>query len=264
MEEVKTIKIKKVSRPGFFGLDSYGRSVITVGCELSTTTGAFKTGLTKEEEKFYEEKLKLSPGDLDKHSKWWDKVFNIEYPIRLNATKVTELTLDNPINQIKYKVLLESSKVANTEIEKRKPNVLFYIDDVEAKAKAELEVYNYEFEAMGLMHKMSPEEKRSTLRLFGKKGLDTMTETMLNSQLVLEMKKDPKMFIETITDRDVQIKGIIAELLEKGLLKRKGNYYIHGDDTIASSTEECVDYFKDLKNQSVVLALKSKLNKLKK
>ena len=262
LEFPSSIKIKNAGKAGFFGISSYAKSVTTLGCELSKT--GFKTGLTSEEEKYFEEQLNLKPGDLNKHSKWWSDVFNVTHPIRLNNTKTTELILDNPINQIKYRVLLESSKVANTEIEKNKPGILFYIDDAESKAKAELEVFNYEFEGMGLIHKMTPDEKRANLRLFGKKGVDLMTEMMLNSQLISEVKKDPKAFVETITDKNIKTKAFIAELIEKGLLKRKGNYYIHGEDTIANSTEECIEYFNDIKNQSVKLTLQSRLSKLNK
>lgn len=258
----ESVKIKSAAKAGFFGISSYAKSTTTLGCEISKH--GFKTGLTEEEERHYEKELDLKEGTLSKHSKWWGDVFNIEHAIRLNNTKETELILDNPINQLKYKVLLESSKIANTEIEKRKPEVLFYIDDQESKAKAELETFNYEFEGMGLIHKLSPEEKRGKLRLFGKQGLDTMSETMLNAQLVGELKKDPKSFVETLTDINVETKAFIVELVEKKLLTRKGNYYLHGDDTIANSTEECVEYFNNPRNQTVKLTLKSRLSKLNK
>lgn len=256
------LKVKSVNRAGFFGISSYIRSVTTLGCEISKS--GYKTGLTSEEETYYEGKLNLKPGELNRHSEWWSKVFNVNTPIRLHNTKTTEIPLDNPINQIKYKVMLESSKIANSEIEKRNPNALFYIADDEAKAKSELETFSYEFEGSGLIHKLTPEEKRSTLRLFGKKGLDTMTETMLNAQLYGELKKDPKAFVETINDKDSKTKGFIEELIEKKLLTRKGNHYYHGEDLIGHSTLDCVGYFNDIKNQPVKLALQTKLSKISK
>lgn len=262
-EGPEMVKIKSASKAGYFGISSYAKSVTTLGCEMSLK-GSWKTGLTPDEETYYEQELKLEKGSLNKHSPWWSEVFNTIHSIRLHNTKTTELQLDNPLNQIKYKVLLASSKIANSEIEKKKPNIIFYIDDAEAKAKSEIELFNYEFEGMGAIHKMSPEQKRSTLRLFGRKGLDTISEMMLNASLVLELKKDPKAFVEIISDKNLSTKAFIEELLEKKLLSRKGNYYIHGDDTIANSTEECVEYFNDIKNQSVKLTLTSRLNKLKK
>jgi len=258
----KEVKIKPAGKVGYFGISSYAGSVTVLGAELSKN--GHNTGLSEIEEAYYEKKLKLDPGTLNRHSEWWDNVFNVKHNLRLHNTKTTEFLLDNPINQIRYKVMMASTKIANTEIEKIKPTVMFFISDDEAKARKELESVNYEFEGMGLIHKASPEEKRENLRLFGKKGLDDMTETMLNVELVRELKKDPKTFIETLNDKDIKTKAFILELLEKGLLKRKGNYYLHGEDTIANSTEECVDYFNDVKNQSVKLALTTRLSKAKK
>jgi hypothetical protein len=260
-EDYKTIKIKKIQKAGFFGLTAFPKSVTTLCCEISKT--GYKTGLSSDEEKHYEAELSLKPGELGKHSKWWGDVFNVEHTIRLNNTKSNELILDNPINQLKYKVLLSSSKVANTEIEKT-PNCEFYIVDDEARAEKEVEVFNFKFEAFKLIMGLSPEDKRGALRLFGKSGIDTMSETMLNSQLGSEMEKDPKKFIDILTDKSLKTKMLIQELVEKNLLKRKGNYYIHGDDTIANSTEECVDFFDNPKNQSVRLTLVSRLKKEKK
>lgn len=256
------VVIKRVPRSGYFGIASYAKSVTTLGCELSKN--GFKTGLTADEEAYYEKALDLKPGELAKHSKWWGDVFNTTYAIRLQNTKQNELFLDNPISQLKYKVLLSNSKVANSEIEKNDPNAIFYIDNQEAKAKKELETINFKFEGMKLILKLSPEEKKGALRLFGKKGLEDISEDMSSAQLAQEMEKDPKLFFDIMTDKSLSTKAMIFEMIEKGILKRKGNYYIHGEDTIANSTDEVVEYFNDVKNQSVVLALKSRLKKASK
>lgn len=257
----ESIKIKRIGSAGYFGISSYPKSVTTLGCEISKT--GFNTGLTVDEEKHFEAELNLKQGELSKHSKWWSDVYNVEFAPRLNNTKSTEIILDNPINQIKYKVLLASSKVANSEIEKN-PNSIFFIDNPEAKAQKELESFEYEYEASTLIHKLSPEDKRGSLRLFGKSGLDNLSETMLNASLYQEMKKDPKEFVRILTDKNLKTHMLVKELIEKGILKRKGNYYIHNDDTIAHSTEECISYFNDINNQSVKLILESRLNKKKK
>ena len=260
-EGPESVKIKRVPTPGYFGITSYSKSVTTLGSEISKT--GFSTGLTPEEEKYFESELNLKPGELNKHSKWWGEVFNTEYALRLNNTKATELTLDNPINQLRYKVLMASSKVAKTELEKN-PNHVFFVDNAEAKAIKEMESFNYEFEGAGLIHKLAPEDKRGALRLFGKTGLDNLSEAMLNAQLYKEMKNDPKAFVAALTDKNIKTSMLIKELVEKGIIKRKGNYYIHNDDTIAHSTEECISYFNDVENQSVKLILEGRLKKEKK
>lgn len=260
-EGPEVVKIKRIPKVGYFNIGAYPRSVTILGCELGKS--GYKTGLTEAEQEEYEKALELKSGALGKHGSFWE-TFNVDHSIRLYNNKVTEIATDNLINQIKYKVLLASSKIANSEISKNDPNAIFYIDDQEAKAKMEQVVFNFEFEGMEKIMNLSPDEKRGTLRLFGKVGLDTMNETMLNSQLYQELKKDPKNFLETLSDINLNTKMFIQELVEKHILKRKGNYYIHGEDTIANSTDECVEYFNDIKNQSVKLTLETRLKKAKK
>jgi len=261
-EGPKAIKIKRNPKPGYFGIASYPNSTTTLSCQLSNK-GGHNTGLTPDEEKHYESILNLKPGELSKHSLWWDNIFNVEHPIRLLNTKTTELTLDNPINQIKYKVLLAHSDVAKTEVEKNKPGILFYIDDEESKAKVELEALTIEYECTKLIFSLSPEEKKNALRMFGKTGVDTLGEDICSMYLTQEMKKNPKGFLEILTDKSLATKMFIYDLIEKKLLINKKNYFIYGDETIATSIDECVAFINNPKNQTIKLALQTKLKKSK-
>jgi hypothetical protein len=252
------VKLRRAGRAGFNGLKSYPRSVTTLGCQLSKT--GFKTGLTKDEESYYEGVLDLKPGTLSRHSKWWGEVFNNDYPIRLDNNKTNELLTDNAMGQLKYKVLLEHSRIGKSEAEQYNPEVIFYIDDQEAKAKKELETFNFELEGMTLIIGMSPTEKRSALRLLNKRGVDEMSENILKQQLHLEMKRDPKAFFDTMTDKQLMAKAWIYELVEKGFLEKKGLYFIHNDETIANNIDECVQYFNNPRNASVTLTLKNLLD----
>lgn len=260
-EGPEVVKVRRIPKAGYFNIGAYPRSVTVLGCEIDKT--GYRTGLTADEQAFYEKALEQKEGSLGPFGSYWP-LFNVNNPIRLNNNKTTEIRTDNFIGQLQYKCLLASSKIANSEVLKSTPGAIFYIDDQESKAKQEQIVFNFEFDGMQKIMSLSPEEQRGALRLFGKSGLDTMTETMLKSQLYLELKKDPKNFLETLSDPNLNTKMFISELIEKHLIKRKGNYYMHGEDTIANSTDECVEYFQDIKNQSVKLTLETRLKKAKK
>ncbi len=255
------VEIKRIPRPGYFGITSFGKGLTRVGSPI--TVRGNKTGLTKEEESHYEKLLNLKSGELDSHSDWWNDVFNVKYSIMLFNSKTTKLILDNPINQIRYKVLLVSNKIANSEMLKN-PEAEFYIDNKELKAKAESESLDYEIEAMEMMFKMSPEEKRTALRLFGKDKLDDLSETMLKSELGKQLKRDPKRFVETLSDVDLNIKSWILELIEKGILIRSGNTFKYNNEVIAGSMDGCIDFFKKPINQDLRLIASTNLEKLKK
>lgn len=261
--EVKSIKIKAIPRPSFFGISSYAKSVATIGAELSLT-GGFNTGLTKEDEIYFEKELNLKPGELNKHSKWWSDVFNVEHVIKLKRTKENVIYLDNAINELRYKVILASSKVANSEIEKGNPKYDFYIDDPEAKAKKQLETINFEFEGLKLIFKQTPEEKRGSLKLFGKKGTDLMSETVVESQLAEELKKDPKNFFEIMTDKNLKLKIFVKDLEDYKIISRRNSKYIYGDETIGNTLMDCIDYLLNPEHKDVYLMLDTKLRKAKK
>jgi hypothetical protein len=265
VEQPKVIKIKRNPKSGYFGLYAYPKSTYVITCQLNSK-GHYNTGLTENEERYYEEKLGLKAGELSKHSNWWNEVFNSspQYTIRLNSTKTTELFLDNVTNELKYKVILAHSDVANSELERNKPNVIFFIDDEEAKAKAGLQSLNFELEGMKKILSLTPEEVKGTLKMFNKFSTELMTTDVAQLQLMEEMKKNPKQFFDIITDKELKTKIFIYELLEKKLLTRKGNSIKYGDDTIASSINEGVEYFNDIKNQTERLTLETKLKKLKK
>lgn len=255
------VEIRRVLRPGYFGITSFGKSITRIGCPISER--GHKTGLTSVEEAYYENLLNLKPGELNKHSKWWDEVFNVEYALRLNNSKGNKLILDNPINQIRYKVLLASNKIANSKIETN-PDSEFYIDNKELQAKAENQSFEYEFDGMERILKMTTEERRNALRLFGKDKMDSMSELMLKSELGKMLKRDPKKFVEILSDADLNTKAWIYELVEKGLLKRDKNGFKHNDTPLGSSIESAVEYFSNPVHQDVKLILTSELNKLKK
>lgn len=255
------IEIRRIPRPGYFGITAFGNTCTRLGAPI--TERGYKTGLTEEEERYFEKELKLKEGELNRHSKWWSDVFNVDYSIRLNNAKVTKIILDNPINQIRYKVLLACEKVANSELEKT-PDAEFYIDNRELKAKVENEKFDYELEGMERIFKMSPDEKRTALRLFGKTGLEELSESMLKQALGHEIKRDAKKFVNTLNDADANMKAWIFELVEKNLIKRDKNGFKYGDDSLGSNLEACVDYFKNPVHQDIKLILASNLEKVKK
>jgi hypothetical protein len=258
---IKELIVKSIVKAKFSGLSGYDKSVIVLSPELSIKDGTYKTGLKDGEQQEFEKKLGLKEGELAPFSPWWGE--NIE--IRLENTKATRFILDgSPMSELKYRILLNSSKVAHSELDKHKnPHALFYIVDEEAKAKAEVEQSDYEFEAFEILMKLSPDEKRASLRLFGKKGVDSLSETVIRNELSKQIKKNPEEFTKILKDKKLKTRLLIEEFLDYGIVQKVGHYFKNGDDTIASSTDELIEYFDDIKNQSVKMAMTSRLTRKK-
>lgn len=254
-KEIKEVVIQPINKVVFGGLAKYPKCTTVITTEKGQN-GLYKTGLTEEEETFFENELNLPKGTLNKRSKFWG---DLESRFE-NKSKKIDLT--DTMNYLRYRGWLESSKIANSVLDKQNwPDSLFVIVDEEEVAKQESIKVDYEMEAYEKLMQTSPDEKRDLLKLFGKKGLSSASDSVVKTTLAKILKADPKSFIEIISDKKLKTKILIEDLLSAGALKKRGNYFYNGDDVIGGSTEEVVSFLEDLKNQSVVFVLKSKLKK---
>src|SRR5688572_30360227 len=129
--EKREVTIQRLNGVQFGGLSIYPKSVTVLSTEMGKDK-LYKTGLTEEEERKYEGILGLNPGTLKRNSKFW-----AELTVRIGG-KSLKLDLDNPLDYLKYKVCLQSSKIANSITEKSKwPDAMFVIFDEEEEAKRE-------------------------------------------------------------------------------------------------------------------------------
>lgn len=258
LNKLNTIKIRPIAKQKFSGISSFPNSVTTLGCELGKS--GYKTGLTSEEERKFEIELGLPKGTLQRNSNWWGNL-----SIRIFNDKDTNIDCEGTMGEIKKKILFESTKILNTPSEKDKwPKAEFMIIDPEAEAIYEEKQLDYEIEALEFFSELSISEKRGVLKLYkAKAGIDTMSEKVVKTELAKELKKDPKNFVKLVTDKNLKTKVLVADLVEYKIIHKEGNYFTNGDDPIGNSTEEVVAYLNDIKNQSVKLALESKLDSMK-
>jgi len=162
---------------------------------------------------------------------------------------------------IKYNALVERTNVAKNQLEIRNnPNVEFFVEDLETQAK-ELElIADLELEAMEKFSETSAKEKKGIFKIltsFDKipmRGIDNLSETIVKAELYKRLKSDPKKFIQIATDKNLSIRILVAELLENGELTKKSNYYIYEGESLGSSIEGVIEFFKDPKNQSIKIA----------
>lgn len=259
--EVKALVIKPIVRPKFSGVSSYSKTqTVFCGAELDPN-GLYKTGLTREEEKHYESVLNLAQGTLGKKSPFWG-----DLEIRINNDKPTRFTLSGYMDELKEKVIKAHSKIANSELHlAANPQAMFYIDDPEAKATLEAQKMDYELAALDAFTELLIEDKRSMLRLYGKSGIDNMSETMVKAELYKEVKKDPAYFVKILQNpKLMKTTALLQELIEKRIVNKKGAYYYNNEDLMGKSTDDAVSYLMDLKNQSIKIDLEKRVKDLRK
>jgi hypothetical protein len=262
MEIVKrTITIKPVKRIKFSGQTHYDNTgTVFEGAQLSKS--GYKTGLTKKEEVDFCEELGLPKGTLSKNNAdFWGTLLNL----RLNNGKPYFLHIDSLMDEIKVRCLLENSKIAKNEIElKKMPLAEFYVEDAEAKAKSEEVIINHKMAAMDALRELTIEDKKGYLRLYGKRGLDMVSDSVVVANLFKEVDVDPVRFLNFYNNPDISLRISIEEMVEAGTLLKKGQYYYFENEVIGNSVDSVIAFFKDLKNQSLKIAAEAATKKKKK
>ena len=108
-----------------------------------------------------------------------------------------------------------------------------------------------------------PKKMRRLLRLLTTTNPDRFTDLEVENNLYEIKGKDPARFFKFATDKDLDLKDEIAELVEKDVLRKIGNQYIYGDETIGQDLQDTIVYFKNKKNSGAINALRAKLKEVK-
>lgn len=257
MEEgLKQYVIRPIIRNKFSGQSYYNKTqTIIQGAQLSMN-GVYKTGLSVTEEAYYEKELNLPKGTLNKrNAEFWG-----DMEVRLRNDKLTIFNMVTLYDELKFKMLQEHDRIARTEHDVvGNSTAQFYIYDPEAAAKIENEKLELENEAMELFFKTTVEERRGLLRVYGKRGVDSMSETMVKTELSKQVKVDYSEFIRLMNSKDTPTRALLETLIEKDIIKKKGTYFYNGEDLLGNSTDEMVGYLQNPKNQAIRLSLESKL-----
>jgi hypothetical protein len=262
--EQKVYIIKPHVKAKFSGVSSLPKTrTVYTGAQLDHD-GLYKTGLTHKEEVEYAEELGLPKGHFSKtNADFWGQL-----ELRLNNDKATKFPTSSIMDVVKFKALCERSNVAKSSLEiKANPNVEFFVEDLESQAK-ELELQaDVELTAMEKFSATTTAEKKGLLKILNgfervpMRGIDNLSETIIKAELYKKLKNDPKKFIEIASDKDLSTRVMIEELLEQGKLTKKSNYYVYEGESLGSSIDGVLEFFKDPKKQSIKIAAKQDVKK---
>lgn len=228
-------------------------------------------GFTPEEEKKYMQGiLDVSPehNDWPKHS----KQFWAELTIPIGFTGV-ELEIgmddnDNPLSimdYIKYRFALKHPHVAMTKKEMDSDfNKRFYIQDLTRDDKVKNNEIQMKKDADKEFIKMSSNEKamKRVLRLISSTNPDRMTVEQIENSLYELKNANPKKFVRIATDKNLELKAEIEEMVTAGVLRKIGNQIIFIDETLGDTTQDTVVFLKDKKNSGKLTLLRAKLKEL--
>jgi len=176
----------------------------------------------------------------------------------------------NPMNvmdYITYKWCLKHRQVAESEAQMQADGQKrFYIYDPQRdllKKNAEVKVKK---EADKEFIKISSDfdKMRRLLRVLVKGSTpDKMTDMEVENQMYSIKNDKPAAFLKHSTDKNLDVRAELEEMVEKGVLRTIGNQVIYGDETIGENMTDAIIYFNNKKNSGAVNAMRAQLKEVK-
>ena len=213
-----------------------------------TRAGNRYTGLTEEAARRLEKEMGYPEGHLAPYSTFWTT-----YAIKLE-NKDLYLHTENPEDELKYLFLKGHKRVAfgTSNI---KPSNDYVLLNSEAEAEENNKKYKVKREAYSAFTKMSLEEMRKCLRLYGIKS-DSISSELVESKLNELIENDPQKYILLwVNNNNKETQYLIEAAISKNIIRKNKNLYYYGTDVIGRSMEEATIMLDDKKNQDIRMAI---------
>ncbi len=218
-----------------------------------TRSGNLYTGLTKEDSTRLEQELGYPEGQLSPHSSFWDT-----FAVKVGKKDVI-LNTDKPEDELKYLFLKNHKRVANG-LNKITPGTDYVLINQDSEAEEKNRINKVKREAYREMDKMSIEEMRKCLRLYGIRS-NEMSNELIESKLSELIEQDPNKYLEKwVNNADKEINYMIEEALAKNILRKNRTNYYFGTDLIGNGLDDVIAYFKNKANSEIKATI---LNEIK-
>lgn len=213
-----------------------------------TRSGSIYTGLTPEDEAKFEKALGYAEGTLSKTSPFWN-TFTVKIGSR-------SLILDDqfPRQEMIIKFLTGHKRVA-TSLDKLNAGKDYLLINRQAEAIEQNRINKLRRDAIKAFDKLSLDEMRKCLRLFGVKS-DNLSNELVESTLFNLIDKQPKKFFDKWVDNKTkETEFLIEEAIAKGIIRKDRTQYYYGTEMLADSLADCIAYLDAKKNQDLKLSI---------
>ncbi len=242
---VVELKIKK--KNPWIGLIKY-KNCFDYIAPYYTRSGSIYTGLTPEDEKYFEKALGYDEGHLAKTSDFW-QTFCVKVGTRT-------LLLDDSIpRQAMIIKFLSGHKRVATSLDKLDAGKDYLLINREAEAIEQNKQNKLRRDAIKEFDKLSLDQMRQCLRLFGMSA-DRMSNELVESTLFGLVDKQPKKFFDKwVNNKSKDTEYMIEQAIAKGVIRKEKTNYFYGTDLFATTLDEAIAYLDNKKNQDLKLAI---------
>ena len=213
-----------------------------------TRSGSIYTGLTPEDEKYFEKALGYPEGHLAKTSEFWTT-----FCVKVGART---LLLDDsiPRQQMIIKFLTGHKRVA-TSLDRLDAGKDYLLVNREAEAVEQNKQNKLRRDAVKEFDKLSIEQMRKCLRMYGVRP-DDMSNELIESTLFSLVDKNPKKFFyKWVDNKNKETEYLIEEAIAKGVIRKDRTQYYYGSEMFADSLDDAIAYLDAKKNQDLKLSI---------
>lgn len=210
-----------------------------------TRSGRIYTGLTEADEKRLGELLHL---DLHFNSEFW-KTFAVR-----TSGKDLFLNIDDPFDELKYLFLKNHKRVANG-INDRKSTANFVLINQEYEAKEANKFSKIKRQAYVALGKMSVQDMRKALRLFGVNADSTDSE-VVEQRLTDIVEENPQKFLDMWVNNDSKdTEYLIKSAVSKNIIRKNKTVYKYGTDVLGYTLEDAINHLDNPEHQELKIAI---------
>lgn len=214
-----------------------------------TRSGRLYTGLTDTDSERLGTKLNL---DLNANSDFWKTFF-----IRTSGKDIY-LETEDSMDELKYLFLKSHKRVKNSMFEHKATANFVLINEHEEARKSN--VHNKaKRQAIRELDRMSSEDHKKALRIYGKRG-ENLTAEMAENKLFEIVEGDPQGFIDKwINNQSRETQYLIERAVGENIIRRNKRQYSYGTETIGYGIEDAILYLEDPKNQELRMTIISEI-----
>jgi hypothetical protein len=214
-----------------------------------TRTGRLYTGLTDADAERLGNKLNL---DLKANSDFWKTFF-----IRTSGIDMIFET-EQAMDELRY-LFCKSHKRVKASIFEHKATANFVLVNEEEEARKSNVHNKAKRQSMRELDKMSTEDHRKALRIYGRRSENLAAEVAEN-RLFEIVEGDPQGFLDKwVNNQARETQYIIERAVAENIIRRNKRQYTYGTETIGYGIEDAIAYMEDPKNQELRITILSEI-----
>lgn len=239
--------VRMIKTNPWIGATKWTNTFDYVGSYFTRQKGRY-TGLSREDQARLEKELNKEPGELGPNSEFW-----VTFAVQIGKKDLI-LDTEKPLDELQYLFLKGHKRVANG-LADINPSKDYVIINKDAEAEEANKINKVKREAYKALDKMSIEDMRKCLRLYGMKS-DSMSNELVEAKLTEQIEKNAGAFMmKWVENPNKEINFVIEEAIAKNIIRKNRTQYFFGTDLIGNGVDDVMAYLNNKNNQDIKLAI---------